>query len=77
MTQMELGEFLGITYQKIQKYEFGEIRVPASTLLALADAQQVPVGYYFQGLGIGSAHGNNDNVIDLSFATKAGTRHHK
>ncbi len=76
MTQMELGERLGITHQQIHKYEFGEIRVPASKLLALADAQQVPISYYFQGMNVRGAHGDNDNVIDLSIVAITGKRHH-
>ncbi len=76
MTQMELGERLGITYQQIHKYESGEIRVPASKLSALADAQQVPISYYFQGVNVRGAHGDNDNVIDLSFVANTGTCHH-
>ena len=47
LSQGELGEKLGVTFQQIQKYENGTNRVGASRLEALARALDVPVGYFF------------------------------
>jgi transcriptional regulator with XRE-family HTH domain len=49
-TQGELADTLGIRFQQIQKYESGVNRVSASRLWEIAQALQVPVAYFFQGL---------------------------
>ncbi|MGC1304775.1 MAG: helix-turn-helix transcriptional regulator [Caulobacteraceae bacterium] len=43
MSQTQLGELLGITFQQIQKYERGHNRLAASTLVRAARAMNVPV----------------------------------
>lgn len=50
MTQQKLAESVGIKFQQIQKYESGANRVSASRLWALAEALQVPVSHFFEGL---------------------------
>ncbi|ADM09845.1 DNA-binding protein, putative [Parvularcula bermudensis HTCC2503] len=50
MTQQRLAESVGIKFQQIQKYESGANRVSASRLWALAEALEVPVSYFFEGL---------------------------
>lgn len=50
MTQQRLAESVGIKFQQIQKYESGANRVSASRLWALAEALDVPVAYFFEGL---------------------------
>lgn len=58
MSQEALGERLGVTFQQVQKYERGSNRVSASRLFFLADALDVPVSYFFDGLAeSGSATG--------------------
>ncbi len=42
MSQTQLGEKLGITFQQVQKYERGVNRVSASMLVKAADALGVP-----------------------------------
>jgi transcriptional regulator with XRE-family HTH domain len=49
MTQAELGEKLGLTFQQVQKYEKGVDRISASRLQALSRILQVPVQYFFDG----------------------------
>ena len=39
LAQYALGEALGVTYQQIQKYETGENRLAASTLVRAARAR--------------------------------------
>lgn len=41
MTQTELGESLGVTFQQIQKYERGTNRISTSALILLAQALNV------------------------------------
>lgn len=51
MTQQQLADAVGIKFQQIQKYETGMNRVSASRLWDIAVAMQVPVAYFFEGLG--------------------------
>lgn len=55
MTQQQLGNKVGIKFQQIQKYETGTNRISASRLWDIADALDVPVSFFFEGLdGVGS-----------------------
>ena len=49
MSQGELGEMLNITYQQVQKYEFGTNRISASRLQHISHILQVPVPFFFEG----------------------------
>ena len=51
MTQQQLADAVGIKFQQIQKYETGMNRVSASRLWDIASTMQVPVAYFFDGLG--------------------------
>ena len=51
MTQQQLAERVGIKFQQIQKYETGMNRISASRLWDIASALQVPVAFFFDGLG--------------------------
>ncbi|MGC8203695.1 helix-turn-helix domain-containing protein [Aliiroseovarius sp. PTFE2010] len=51
MTQQQLAERVGIKFQQIQKYETGMNRVSASRLWDIAEALNVPVAFFFEGLG--------------------------
>jgi transcriptional regulator with XRE-family HTH domain len=47
MTQEELAEHLGLTFQQIQKFEGGDNRVSTSYLFVLTRILGVPVNYFF------------------------------
>ncbi len=47
MSQTELGNALGVSFQQVQKYEKGKDRVAASTLQAVAAALGVHPGWFF------------------------------
>ncbi|PWJ17007.1 Helix-turn-helix [Jannaschia seohaensis] len=49
-TQQQLAEKVGIKFQQIQKYETGMNRVSASRLWDIAEALEVPVAHFFEGL---------------------------
>ncbi|WP_323766761.1 helix-turn-helix transcriptional regulator [Marinovum sp.] len=53
MTQQQLAEHVGIKFQQIQKYETGANRVSASRLWDIADALDVPVSFFFEGIDAG------------------------
>lgn len=50
VTQQQLAERVGIKFQQIQKYETGMNRVSASRLWDIAEALDVPVSFFFDGL---------------------------
>jgi len=50
MTQQQLAERVGIKFQQIQKYETGANRISASRLWDIAEALEVPVSFFFEGL---------------------------
>jgi transcriptional regulator with XRE-family HTH domain len=47
MSQAQLGDMLGVTFQQVQKYENGKNRVGASRLQMISTALDVPVGHLF------------------------------
>jgi transcriptional regulator with XRE-family HTH domain len=49
MSQSDLGDAVGITFQQIQKYEKGTNRVSASRLQQFADVLHVPISFFFEG----------------------------
>ncbi len=49
MSQEQLGDHLGITFQQIQKYEKGINRISAGRLYEVAQLFAVPVTYFFEG----------------------------
>ncbi|WGF87324.1 helix-turn-helix domain-containing protein [Marinivivus vitaminiproducens] len=50
LTQQEMAELIGVTYQQAHKYEKGINRIAASRLFGIARALGVEVGYFFEGL---------------------------
>lgn len=50
LSQGAVGERMGISFQAVQKYESGHIRVSASRLVALAEVLDVPVAYFFDAV---------------------------
>lgn len=50
LSQTEVANALGVTFQQVQKYERGTNRVGASRLYDLAQILGVQVEYFFEGL---------------------------
>lgn len=50
MSQSELGDFLDVSFQQIQKYEKGGNRISASRLYEIAHVLKVPITYFYEGL---------------------------
>jgi transcriptional regulator with XRE-family HTH domain len=51
MTQQQLAELIGVTYQQAYKYETGLNRLAAGQLWRMAQGLGVEVDYFFAGLG--------------------------
>jgi transcriptional regulator with XRE-family HTH domain len=56
LTQQQLAGLIGVTYQQAQKYETGANRMTAERLLAAAQALEVGVDHFFEGVGGGPRH---------------------
>ena len=50
MTQEALASALGVTYQQVQNYERGSVRITASSLKFIADLLDTPIERFFDGL---------------------------
>src|SRR5579863_2998655 len=50
LTQQQLAEMIGVTYQQAHKYERGINRISAGRLYEIARILSVPVAYLFDGL---------------------------
>ena len=67
MSQEQLAEALGITYQQVQKCEKGANRIGASRLQQISHILQVPVAFFFQGAPNASApHGSNGSSLSMA-----------
>jgi transcriptional regulator with XRE-family HTH domain len=53
LTQQQMAELIGVTYQQAHKYEKGINRVAASRLYSIARALGVEVGYFYESLPLG------------------------
>jgi len=51
LTQQQLAEMIGVTYQQAHKYERGINRVSAGRLFEIARALSAPITYFFEGIG--------------------------
>jgi transcriptional regulator with XRE-family HTH domain len=50
LTQQQMAELIGVTYQQAHKYEKGINRVASGRLYNIAQALGVDVGYFFEGV---------------------------
>ena len=50
MTQTELGDAVGVSFQQIQKYENGSNRISGSRLYMIAAELKRPISFFFMGL---------------------------
>ena len=50
MNQTVLAKKLGVTFQMVQRYEYGLCRISASTLFLIAHALDTPIDHFFDGL---------------------------
>lgn len=50
LTQQQLADLIGVTYQQAHKYERAINRVSAGRLLEIAQVLSVPVSFFFDGL---------------------------
>ena len=49
LSQSDLGDFLDVTFQQVQKYEKGTNRVAAGRLQRVAEVLEVPITFFYEG----------------------------
>ena len=64
MSQSELADMLGITFQQVQKYEKGVNRIGASRLQHIATALDVPVTFFFDDADAGKRANNSKREVE-------------
>jgi transcriptional regulator with XRE-family HTH domain len=70
LSQTELADRIGVTFQQVQKYEKGVNRIGAGRLQRISEALEVPISFFFGG-GVGGtssaretgATGSNESVF--------------
>src|SRR4051794_17817994 len=50
LTQQQMAELIGVTYQQAHKYETGINRISAGRLFQIAQALGVEIGYFFEDI---------------------------
>lgn len=73
VSQEQLGDALGLTFQQIQKYEKGQNRIGAGRLYRIAQILSTPVEYFYEGLPptAGTGAGATDTVVERSAEIQA------
>jgi transcriptional regulator with XRE-family HTH domain len=59
LSQQQMADLIGVTYQQAHKYERGINRISAGRLHEIAQVLGVPVSYFFEGL-------DNQRIPDLT-----------
>jgi transcriptional regulator with XRE-family HTH domain len=60
LSQTQLADSVGITFQQLQKYERGANRVSASKLYGMAVTLQTSVAWFFEGMSVLDVAGEGD-----------------
>ena len=80
LTQQQLAQLIGVTYQQAHKYERGVNRVSAGRLYQIAQVLGVHVGYFYEGYKEGNGQLLNDRQrlcleVSRNFASIPNERH--
>ena len=71
VSQSELGNALGVTFQQIQKYEKGVNRLSAAMMVRIAEVLKVDVQYFFDEIPTGAKNYREIKtpvLVDMSIA---------
>lgn len=50
ISQIELGEFIGVTFQQVQKYERGANRIGPGRLAKISEKLGFPIAWFYEGV---------------------------
>src|ERR1043165_5164179 len=65
LSQTELADRIGVTFQQVQKYEKGVNRIGAGRLQRIAEALEVPISFFFGGAPGASARETGGNAESI------------
>lgn len=68
VSQRALGDSIGVTFQQVQKYERGIVRVSCSRLARIAKALNTPVPFFFADMSPNTAYQVPSRVRRLGLA---------
>jgi transcriptional regulator with XRE-family HTH domain len=68
LTQQQMAELIGVTYQQAHKYEKGINRIASGRLYCVAQALGVEIGYFFEGMGRDNAEATPQQRLQLELA---------
>ena len=63
LTQQQMAELIGVTYQQAHKYETGINRISAGRLYQIARALGVEISYFFEDVEPGSGATRNQELM--------------
>jgi transcriptional regulator with XRE-family HTH domain len=67
LSQTELADRIGVTFQQVQKYEKGVNRIGAGRLQRISEALEVPISFFFGGGATGGpareANGGAESIF--------------
>lgn len=81
LSQQQLAQMIGVTYQQAHKYERGLNRISAGRLFEIAQVLNVPISWFFEGLapsaGVSELSGRQRMCLELArnFAAIDNERH--
>jgi transcriptional regulator with XRE-family HTH domain len=65
LSQSQLADAIGVTFQQVQKYEKGANRVSAGRLQKIADVLNVPITYFYGGMSARAKKTARKTGLDL------------
>lgn len=74
MSQQDLANAIGVTFQQVQKYERGSNRISASKLYQASQVLNMPVAHAFEGLDLQSkaAFSDTENTVSVFLISAEG-----
>ncbi len=72
LSQSSLADGIGLTFQQVQKYEKGTNRVSAGRLQKIADMLNIPVTFFYGGMGVQAKQRRETSSPALAFLQTKG-----
>ena len=73
LSQTELADRIGVTFQQVQKYEKGVDRIGAGRLQRISEALEVPISFFFGAAGGSPARESANSESSFGFMQTAGS----
>lgn len=65
LTQSDVAEFFGVSYQQVQKYECGANRISAARLFIFMESYNIASDYFYNDIDVGGLPTKNATTRDL------------